>query len=93
MVGPRAGETLGELALAVSRKTTVLQLASISHAYPTYNDGPWNAVIDDVRSRIAGPRAQRAIGVSSDSADAGWTGDPTILAAPVAPWSSRRVPA
>lgn len=64
VVGPRAGETLGELVLAVTQKTSALQLASIPHAYPTYNDGPWNAVIGDLRRRIAGRRAQRAIGVA-----------------------------
>ncbi|WP_231123670.1 dihydrolipoyl dehydrogenase family protein [Nocardioides sambongensis] len=64
VVGPRAGETLGELGTAVRQRTSVLRMATTPHAYPTYNDGPWNAVIDEVRRRLAGPTTQRAIGVA-----------------------------
>jgi pyruvate/2-oxoglutarate dehydrogenase complex dihydrolipoamide dehydrogenase (E3) component len=64
VVGPRAGETLGELVLAVRQKTSALQMASLPHAYPTYNDGPWNAVVEDLRRRVANQRAQRAIRIA-----------------------------
>ena len=62
VVGPRAGETLGELGLAVAKRVRPVQLAGITHAYPTYNDGPWRAVIEDVRERLDRPLAQRALG-------------------------------
>ena len=59
VVGPRAGETLGELTLAVRRRLTAGDLAGTTHAYPTYDDGLWNAAIASVRSRLtsapAGP--------------------------------------
>lgn len=52
IVGPRAGETLGELALAVGRRLTVSQVASITHPYPTYNDGLWNAALAEWQRSI-----------------------------------------
>jgi pyruvate/2-oxoglutarate dehydrogenase complex dihydrolipoamide dehydrogenase (E3) component len=59
VVGPRAGETLGELTLAVRRGLTAGDLAGTTHAYPTWNDGLWNAAIGHVRGRLtsapAGP--------------------------------------
>ncbi len=61
VVGPRAGETLGELALAVRRGVRTRDLAGITHAYPTWNDGPWNAAVADVRDQLARPATRRAL--------------------------------
>ncbi len=61
VVGPRAGETLGELTLAVKHGLRTRDLAGTTHAYPTYNDGPWNAAIADVRARLKTPTTARAI--------------------------------
>ena len=62
VVGPRAGETLGELTLAITRGLTTRDLAGVTHAYPTYNDGPWNAAISDVQAQLERPTTQRALG-------------------------------
>ncbi|MGK2853896.1 MAG: oxidoreductase, partial [Microbacteriaceae bacterium] len=61
IVGPRAGETLGELGLAVKHGMRTRDLAGATHPYPTYNDGPWNAAIADVRSQLARPITSRLI--------------------------------
>ncbi|QYJ04162.1 FAD-dependent oxidoreductase [Nocardioides panacisoli] len=61
VVGPRAGETLGELALAVRRGLRTRDLAGITHAYPTWNDGAWHAAIADVREQLARPATRRAL--------------------------------
>jgi pyruvate/2-oxoglutarate dehydrogenase complex dihydrolipoamide dehydrogenase (E3) component len=55
VVGPRAGETLGELTLAVRHGMRTSALAGTTHAYPTYNDAPWNAAVAHVRGRLAKP--------------------------------------
>ena len=52
VIGPRAGETLGELTLAVRRGLSVQDVAGTTHAYPTYNDAVWSAAIADVRGRL-----------------------------------------
>ena len=58
IVGPRAGETVGELALAVKQRLSTSALAGTTHPYPTYNDPLWNAAVDDVRYRLGrGPVA------------------------------------
>ena len=62
VVGPRAGETLGELTLAITRGLTTRDLAGVTHAYPTYNDGPWNAAISDVQDQLERPATQHALG-------------------------------
>ena len=62
VVGPRAGETLGEVVLAVAKGMTTRDLAGVVHAYPTYNDGPWNAALIDVRSTLDAPRTAKALG-------------------------------
>ncbi len=62
VVGPRAGETLGELTLAITRGLTTRDLAGVTHAYPTYNDGPWNAAISDVQDQLERPGTRRALG-------------------------------
>lgn len=55
VVGPRAGETLGEVGLAVARKLSTSAVAGVTHAYPTYNDAFWNAAISDVRRTLSSP--------------------------------------
>lgn len=60
VVGPRAGETLAELTLAVRRGLRARDLAGVMHPYPTWGDGPWNAAIAEVRGQLAGPVARRA---------------------------------
>jgi len=52
VVGPRAGETLGELTLAIHHGMRTRDLASVTHAYPTYNDAVWNLAIRDTRRGI-----------------------------------------
>ena len=44
-----------ELTLAVRNGLRTGDLAGTIHPYPTYGDGPWNAAIDEVRGRLAGP--------------------------------------
>jgi len=51
VVGPRAGESLAELGLAIRRKVGVATLAATMHAYPTYAYAPWEAAVDEVRRR------------------------------------------
>jgi pyruvate/2-oxoglutarate dehydrogenase complex dihydrolipoamide dehydrogenase (E3) component len=60
VVGPRAGETLAELTLAVRRGLRARDLAATMHPYPTWGDGPWNAALADVRARLAAPAGRRA---------------------------------
>ena len=59
VVGPRAGETLAELTLAVRQGLRTRDLAATTHAYPTHGDGVWNAAIADVRARLGSPGAAR----------------------------------
>ena len=61
VVGPRAGETLGELAVAVRRGLRTRDLAGVTHAYPTWNDGAWNVAIADVRQQLGRPVTRRAL--------------------------------
>jgi hypothetical protein len=60
VVSPRAGETLGELVVAVGSGLRSRDLALVQHPYPTYSDGAWNAAIADLRHRLASPPAARA---------------------------------
>ncbi len=61
VVGPRAGETLGELGVAISQGLRTRDLAGVVHAYPTWNDGPWNAAISDVRTQLERPATRRTL--------------------------------
>lgn len=61
VVAPRAGEMLGELAVAVKRGLRTRDLAGVTHAYPTWNDGPWNAALADVREQLERPATQRLL--------------------------------
>ncbi len=63
IVGPRAGETVGELSLAVHARLTTSSLASTIHPYPTYNDPLWNAAVVDVRYRLGRGMIAPAIGL------------------------------
>ena len=63
IVGPRAGESLAELALAVQHGLTASDVAGTTHAYPTYADGVWNAAVADVRANLEAPLMRRAIRV------------------------------
>lgn len=60
VVGPRAGETLAELTLAVRRGLRARDLAGVMHPYPSWGDGPWNAAVAEVREQLAAPAARRA---------------------------------
>jgi pyruvate/2-oxoglutarate dehydrogenase complex dihydrolipoamide dehydrogenase (E3) component len=60
VVGPRAGESLGELTLAVRRRLSTGDVSGTIHAYPTYSDGVWNAAIADTRDRLGSPAVRRA---------------------------------
>ncbi|PPB50049.1 oxidoreductase [Arthrobacter pityocampae] len=61
VVGPRAGETVGELALAVHQKLTTRDLAGVTHAYPTYNDALWQAAIADAYTTLDRPLVRSAL--------------------------------
>ncbi len=59
LVGPRAGEALAEVALAVAKGLRPRDLAGSMHAYPTYADGVWNAAIGEVQAGLRRPAARR----------------------------------
>ncbi|CCG05570.1 dihydrolipoyl dehydrogenase family protein [Blastococcus saxobsidens] len=61
VVGPRAGETLGELTLAIRKGLTTSDLAGTTHAYPTYNDALVDAAVEDLRARLADPLISGAL--------------------------------
>ncbi|GAA1688396.1 FAD-dependent oxidoreductase [Microcella alkalica] len=63
IVGPRAGESLGEASLAVRQGLRTSDIASTTHAYPTYSDALWNAAVADVRGRLRSGALARAIAV------------------------------
>ncbi len=60
VVGPRAGEALAELTLAVRTGLRTADLAATIHPYPTHADGPWNAALDDIWARLAARPARLA---------------------------------
>jgi pyruvate/2-oxoglutarate dehydrogenase complex dihydrolipoamide dehydrogenase (E3) component len=62
VVGPRAGEALAELTLAVTRGLTTSDLTAAIHPYPTYADPQWNAAIGDTLGRLGHPAARAVIG-------------------------------
>lgn len=61
VVGPRAGESLAEITLAVRKGMTAADLAGTIHPYPTYGDGVWNAAIAVVQDRLAAPATRRLL--------------------------------
>lgn len=60
IVGPRAGESLAEVVLAVRQGLRARELAGTTHAYPTYSDGVWKAAIEQVQQQMGRP-AVRAV--------------------------------
>ena len=62
IVGPRAGESLAELTLAVHQKLTTRDLAGVTHPYPTYNDALWNAAIADAGTALDSRGVRLAVG-------------------------------
>ena len=73
VVGPRAGETLAELTLAIRRGLRARDLAATMHPYPTFGDGPWNAAITDVRTRLGSGPARTVVRALA-GARRRWTG-------------------
>lgn len=61
VVGPRAGEGLAEITLAIRMRLTTRDIASTIHPYPTYGDGLWNIAIADVRNQLMAPRVKFAL--------------------------------
>jgi len=57
-VGPRAGEILAEITLAVRMGLKTRDLASTIHPYPTYGDGLWNIAIADFRHQLMAPNVK-----------------------------------
>ncbi len=55
VVGPRAGESLAELVLAIGQGLRARDLVGSMHAYPTYADAAWNAAITRTMSRLSQP--------------------------------------
>lgn len=63
IVGPRAGESISELTLAVQLGLRTKDIASMIHPYPTYSDGVWLAAIDDFRVRLQQPTTAKMTGL------------------------------
>ena len=59
IVGPRAGESVSELTLAVRLGLRTKDIANTIHPYPTFSDGVWLAAIEDVRRRLRKPSAAK----------------------------------
>lgn len=59
VVGPRAGESLAEVTLAVRHGLKARHIASTTHPYPTWGDGIWNAALEQLREDLTGPWAKR----------------------------------
>ena len=55
VVGPRAGESLAELVLAIKQGARARDLVGSMHAYPTYADAAWNAAITRTMNRLSRP--------------------------------------
>lgn len=60
-VGPRAGEVLAEITLAIRMGLRTRDIASTIHPYPTYGDGLWNLAIADVRDQLSSSRMKFAL--------------------------------
>lgn len=59
IVGPRAGESLAEVTLAVQHGMKARQIAAATHPYPTWGDGIWNAALEQLREDLTSPWARR----------------------------------
>ncbi len=63
IVGPRAGESLAELTLAVQKGLSTSDVAGTTHAYPSYSDGVWDAAVADVRARLGASWLRKPVAV------------------------------
>ena len=63
VVGARAGESLAELSLAVTKGLTTTDLAATIHPYPAYTDPTWDAAVEDATSRLDGRSARAVVAV------------------------------
>lgn len=55
VVGPRAGETVVELAGLVARRGRLADLAGVIHPYPGWSDGVWTLAVDALTARLGRP--------------------------------------
>lgn len=55
IVGPRAGDSLAELTLAVRAKLGASDIAGTIHPYPTYSEALQQAALEDLWGRLAVP--------------------------------------
>jgi pyruvate/2-oxoglutarate dehydrogenase complex dihydrolipoamide dehydrogenase (E3) component len=76
LVSPRAGESVAALTLAIQKGMSPTALAATMHAYPTYNDGPWTAAVEEIRRRLGQPGARRAVGALLAGRRAQWRHTP-----------------
>ncbi len=63
IVGPRAGESLAEVVLAVTKGLRARDLAASIHAYPTYGDGVWKVGLEELTGRLDATPARTALTV------------------------------
>ncbi|GAA1683583.1 dihydrolipoyl dehydrogenase family protein [Microbacterium lacus] len=61
IVGPRAGEALAEYTTAMRAGLTATRLATTTHAYPTYADAGWNAVVAEAQRGLRSGALRRGI--------------------------------
>lgn len=66
IVGPRAGESISELTLAVRLGLRTKDIANTIHPYPTFSDGVWLAAIEDVRRRLKRPTTAKVTDIMGD---------------------------
>jgi len=59
VVAPRAGEMLSELTALVARGGRLRDLAPVTHPYPGWGDGPWNAALAEVGATLSRPVPRR----------------------------------
>jgi pyruvate/2-oxoglutarate dehydrogenase complex dihydrolipoamide dehydrogenase (E3) component len=55
IVGPRAGESLAEVVLAIQQGLKGRDIAAAIHAYPTYSDGVWKVAIERLQAELQHP--------------------------------------
>ncbi len=60
IVGPRAGESLAEVVLAIHQGLRGRDVAGAIHPYPTYSDGVWKVAIEQVQAQLQQP-AMKAV--------------------------------
>lgn len=61
IVGPRAGESLAEYTTAMRAGLTATGVATTTHAYPTYSDAGWNAVVGEAQRGLGSGLVGRGI--------------------------------